>query len=160
VAVSFRYAGVGARATPYRVCQRMTAIAVRLQARGYTLRSGGAVGADQAFEAGAGEAKEIFRPEDATEEAMAIAASVHPAWDRCSPIAKRLHGRNAFQVLGRTLDDPSDFVVCWTADGTAIGGTATAIRIAELHGIPVFNLHDPAAIDRLAQIVQRNATAR
>lgn len=150
------YAGVGARATPDRICQRMTAIAVRLRVRGYVLRSGGAIGADQAFAAGAGEAKQIFIASDATDQAMAIAARFHPAWDRCSPIAKQLHGRNAFQVLGKTLDDPSRFVVCWTADGKASGGTGTAIRIAEAHGIPVFNLHDPDALDRLAVLIAQS----
>lgn len=138
----------------------MTVIARRLRALGYLLRSGDAVGADRAFAEGAGSAKQIFLPHDATDAAMKIAASVHPAWELCSDIAKRLHGRNAFQVLGKTLDDPSKFVICWTANGQAIGGTATAIRIAELHGIPVFNLHDPTALDRLALIVHENRTAR
>lgn len=150
------YAGIGARATPGRVCIRMTAIAVRLRARGYVLRSGGAIGADKAFEAGAGQHKQIFIAKDATEEAMAIAARFHPAWDMCSDYAKRLHGRNVFQVLGETMDDPSRFVVCWTADGKASGGTGTAIRIAEAHGVPVFNLHDPDALDRLAVLIAQS----
>jgi hypothetical protein len=31
-------------------------------------------------------------------------------------------------------------VVCWTEGGLAVGGTATAIKLAERRGIPVVNL--------------------
>ena len=46
------YAGVGSRDTPPEVLARMTGIATKLYYLGYVLRSGGAPGADQAFEAG------------------------------------------------------------------------------------------------------------
>jgi hypothetical protein len=42
-------------------------------------------------------------------------------------------------VLGHDLRSPSRFVVCWTADGRATGGTGQAIRIAEAYAVPVFN---------------------
>lgn len=64
----------------------------------------------------------------------------HPAWDRCSQYAKNLHARNAAIILGKGLDDPVKFVVCWTKDGKATGGTGQGIRIAESLCIPVFNL--------------------
>lgn len=142
------YTGVGSRSTPRDIQDIMTALAKKLQAEGWTLRSGGADGADAAFERGAGTRKEIFRASDATPEAMEIARRHHPAWDRCSFYARRLHGRNAFQVLGRSLDAPSGFLVCWTPDGCTgsadrsvrTGGTGTAIAIAESVGVPVFNL--------------------
>ncbi len=64
--------------------------------------------------------------------------------------AMHLHVRNTFQVLGPNLDDPSDFVVCWTPDGAekaedtseVTGGTGTAIRIASTYEIPVYNLRN------------------
>ncbi|MBB6125422.1 DUF736 family protein [Sphingobium subterraneum] len=51
--------------------------------------------------------------------------------------------RNVFQVLGPVLDAPADFVLCWTADGEASGGTGQAIRIAAAHGVPVYNFQRP-----------------
>ncbi len=145
------YTGVGSRDTPPSMLQLMTRIAARLALDGYTLRSGGAVGADQAFEQGA-TLKAIFFAHDATPAAMNVAAALHPAWNRCSPFARRLHGRNAFQVLGAALDSPSDFLICWTADGCIhhnartinTGGTGTAISIASTNGVPVHNLSLPA----------------
>ena len=35
---------------------------------------------------------------------------------------------------------------CWTPGGEAVGGTATAIKVATAHGIPVFNLHNPTPL--------------
>lgn len=141
------YAGIGSRETPEHILNQMHAIAVELQARGFTLRSGGAAGADTAFERGAGIRKEIYRPEHVTPEALALAEKHHPAWHRCSDHAKLLLARNGFQVLGPDLRSPSLFVVCWTKDGKASGGTGQAIRIAEHHGIPVFNLKAKEAQD-------------
>ena len=55
------YAGIGSRETPKNKCRLMTKIAKILSGK-YTLRSGGADGADSAFEAGAGDNKQIFLP--------------------------------------------------------------------------------------------------
>lgn len=149
------YTGVGSRKTPPAILHLMRLLADKLASMGYTLRSGGAEGADSAFEDGA-TAKEIYRPEDATPMALKMAAAVHPKWGYCSGYAKRLHARNCFQVLGRELDTPSCMLICWTPDGAtcaaectfvpggvSTGGTATAIRLAELHDVPVRNLARP-----------------
>jgi hypothetical protein len=142
------YTGVGSRTTPDNVLALMRSIAIVLRNQGYILRSGGAKGADTAFESGAGEQKEIYYASDATKDAMDIASIYHPAWNKCSSFAKKLHGRNAFQVLGRSLGYPSEFLICWTLDGCmshperswGTGGTGTAISIAWANGIPVENL--------------------
>lgn len=47
------YAGVGARKTPQYILAFMTTVAKALTERGWVLRSGGADGADSAFEEGA-----------------------------------------------------------------------------------------------------------
>ena len=86
---------------------------------------------------------------------MKIAAPLHPAWNRCSPSVRKLHGRNAAILLGKTLDRPVDAVVCWSERGAVTGGTGMAIRIAQAHGIPVFNLGtiaQRAVCERLAAI--------
>ena len=56
------YTGIGARRTPPEVLALMTRAAFALLKRGYVLRSGHAIGADSAFERGAGEGKQIFLP--------------------------------------------------------------------------------------------------
>lgn len=147
------YTGVGSRQTPKAVLASMTRIATRLRDEGYILRSGGAVGADTAFEQGAGAQRSLvylpwrrFRDHaspyfSVSKEAQAIAARHHPAWHLLNQHARLLHGRNVYQVLGLSLDTKSDFVICWTKDGRPTGGTATAIRIAQAYGISVYNLH-------------------
>jgi hypothetical protein len=47
------YAGIGSRETPSDVCSQMTELAKQLDAENWILRSGGAKGADSAFENGA-----------------------------------------------------------------------------------------------------------
>lgn len=153
------YAGIGSRKTPQDVCRLMTNVARRLYIRGYTLRSGGAIRADRAFEAGSMARKEIYRPKDATEESMAIAERHHPAWEECDDAARRLLGRNVFQVLGRDLHSPSHFVACWTADGKDSGGTGLAIRLALSENIPVFNFHDPDQLRRLGVFLKATSYA-
>ncbi len=61
--------------------------------------------------------------------------------------ALKLMARNSYQVLGRDLKSPSEFLICWTPDGylTAVertdgtGGTDQAIAIADFYRIPVLN---------------------
>jgi len=117
----------------------MARVARYLRAEGYTLRTGGAEGADQAFMSGAG-TYHCYLSSVATPESMALAATYHPAWHKCDEFARRCHGRNAMIVLGSDLKAPVDFVICWTPDGKAVGGTAMGIHIAQAKKILVFNL--------------------
>jgi len=148
---SLYYAGVGSRETPQNILVLMADLAEQLGALGHTLRSGGAIGADRAFEKGADRGnypKEIFYAKDCTTECMGISKLYHPAWSRLSEYAKQLHGRNVLQILGEDLQTPVEFVVCWTPDGCVdhttrtikTGGTGTAISVASERNIPVFNL--------------------
>lgn len=144
------YTGVGSREVPPEILTLMNRFAQMEQSFGNILRSGGAKGSDSAFEAGAGNLKEIYYANQANEAAMEIAKYFHPAWHKCSNYARRLHGRNAFQVLGMDLNTPSKFLICWTPDGCkshatrnyTTGGTGTAISIAEAHGVPIVNLYN------------------
>lgn len=157
------YAGIGSRETPADICELMVAIAGWLQRKNFTLRSGGAVGADRAFALGAWSNKELFLPwigfnghfdspridPDVALRAVKIAEQFHPAWEKCNAGARKMHTRNVYQILGADLETPSQFVVCWTKDGKASGGTGQALRIAASINIPIFNLHDPEAQYRL-----------
>lgn len=134
------YTGVGSRNTPPGVLATMQKLGKRLAELGYTLRSGSAQGADQAFETGCDlvldSNKQIFLPWPSFEssfraihghtnfdrplrEAHRIAASVHPAWSQMEQGPKALHARNVHQVLGPLLDEEtkSSFVICWTPNG-------------------------------------------
>lgn len=148
------YTGIGSRATPHKVMMRMTKIAHE-RARAdthfaWTLRSGAAEGADEAFEAGAkGTRKEIwlpwprFRGHASTllpsPAAFELAAAVHPNWAACSEAARKLHARNCHVVLGVDLKTPSLELICWTPGGELVGGTATALRLAMTWGIRITN---------------------
>lgn len=155
-----KYAGIGSRETPADVLDNMTNLAMFYADMGYWLRSGGAKGADTFFEYGADEAeaydptrKEIFTANDCTPEAREFSSQYHPNWGACKPWARNLHGRNAMILMGRNLDDPVDFVVCWTPDAKLSGGTAQGIRIAQAHDIPVYNLGNPELLGLLRTIV-------
>lgn len=121
---------------------------------GWVLRSGGAEGADQAFEFGHDRVhkdfKQIFYANDCTPEAMAIARQFHPVWYKLKEFPRKLHGHNAMQILGPDVNNPvkSQFMVCWTPDRCLshkwrtirTGGTGTAISIADYYGVRIYNL--------------------
>lgn len=162
------YSGIGSRETPNDALEIMKWLAFELFEKGYILRSGGAQGADQAFEIGLANAEcnktkiqnaaEIYLPwdnfEEATrtwinpirkepqEEAYEIAANFHPAWGRLSFGAKKLHARNVHQIFGYDVTQPyfSEFVICWTKNAKGGGGTGQAIRIAKEFDVPVYDL--------------------
>lgn len=170
------YAGIGSRRTPPHILRIMHDLAHRLSTDGWTLASGGAAGADHAFADGAGEANRLIYipwpgfnglyPTPGNSFATVILADApslrthaqhhHPAWHRCSPGARKLHGRNAAILLGQTLDRPVDFVICWTPGGLPQGGTGLGIRIAVAHSIPVYNLASNTGDDVLRIIQDRH----
>ena len=148
------YAGVGSRETPEAMLVYFRHLAGVLETSGYTLRSGGAPGADSAFEQGVFKLKEIFLPWKGfngnasplyrlPELAFTLAEKFHPAWPKLKPAVRCLMARNVLQVLGPNCDSPSAFVVCWTKDASGAGGTGQAIRIARAYRIPVFDFGDP-----------------
>lgn len=152
------YTGVGSRSTPPHILEIMTNLARKLALEGWILRSGGAQGADSAFEYGAtlvNGPKEIYRTSDANKAALEMASTIHPAWHRCSDYVRKLHARNCFQVLGRDLRTPSSFLVCWTLGGADIGGTRTAIVLARNHNIEVINLGFAEQLNRITQYLQQ-----
>lgn len=152
------YAGIGSRTTPPEILVQCTRIACELEKLGFTLRSGGAEGADKAFAAGVKDPynKVILRPKDSTREAEDLAETIHPAWHQCNSYARQLHGRNCQIILGERLDQPSEFVLAYTLDEEQ-GGTSLGIRLARLRGIPVFNLADSQAAGVLQEFLSAPA---
>lgn len=151
------YTGIGSRECPSEICAKMTKLAKYLAGKKYILRSGGADGADKAFEQGVWvpRLKEIYLPWKGFNgsnsllfishpDAEAIAKKYHPRWNDLGSGAKKLHTRNVHQILGKDLKTPSKFVICWTSDGKISGGTGQAMRIAKDMNIPIFNLRNQA----------------
>lgn len=169
------YAGIGSRKTPENVLRDMSLLGRSLASSDHNivLRSGAAGGADMAFEAGCHQSKggkQIFLPwsgfngrstleegvmvlaDEFVAQAEDIASKAHPAWHRCSQGARRMHTRNVAQVLGPDLKTPSSFVICWTPNGDSSGGTGQAIRIAQAHSIPVFDMGSMELADVISSI--------
>lgn len=147
------FAGIGSRYTPTNVQNQMREISQFLTARDWTLTSGGAPGADDAFESTA-KKKRIFLPWDGFNGRVADGKDYivpefdyafarlyyNKSWKSLSEKGKKLMARNSCQVLLDRLDRPVDAVFCWTLDGREIGGTSQAMRIARAYTIPIINL--------------------
>ena len=135
---SFAYAGVGSRQTPPGILEAMADIAQTLGDAGTALSTGGAHGADKAFETGAlrtdapitvhtpwpgyngyrpGRDPEtdidVVHPKPAsTVEGRAyidLARDNHPYWNRCSRGARALFLRNV-SILAGALDDDGEML--------------------------------------------------
>lgn len=195
------FAGIGSRETPIEIQKSMYKVCKWLEEKGYTLRSGEALGADKACEGATQpwekedvlfgtkeftksknkvtkwaeyeegkknvliKRKETFKSSDANDIVRSIAKEVHPAGDKLQGIALDLMARNTYQVFGKELDTPVDFVLCWTPlnkkgevvehhnqrDGTT-GGTGQAISMASLKGIPVINMANPEWKKKLTEV--------
>jgi len=132
-----------------------------LALRGWVLRSGGADGADWAFDWGCGLVRgesEIFFATDAKKWALKEAVNYVPlgrppftTWRRRS---QQFAARNMMQVLGRDQTQPVKFVLCYfpgkVFDG---GGTGYAVRCALKHGIKVYNLRVAAVRDKVEDLI-------
>lgn len=145
------YTGVGARATPKDILKIMNDISLFLSKKGYVLRSGGANGADIAFES-CSIRKNIYLPwrgfnnnksdfYNIPERYYNIAEGFLDNWKYMKPSVKKLMARNVQQVIGHDEDIIlSDFLICYTSNGETIGGTGFAIRLAEYYNVPILNL--------------------
>lgn len=158
------YTGIGSRETPKEIGELINKIAVKLEELDYTLRSGGAQGADTYF-AEKVKNKEIFVPwksfgegiiPQETKFAHNLLKEIHPAYDKLSQGALKLHLRNVNQVLGKDLKTPSQFLICWAKtdkQGVPLGGTRTAWMIAKIYDIPCFNLAIEEDYNRIIKLL-------
>ncbi len=171
--MSVYYTGIGSRETPDEVLQMMIKIGAMCAKKSFILRSGGADGADKAFEQGCdkfnGE-KEIYLPwkgfngsqsslYDLPKSHLAeeMAFKYHPNLYASKPPVVKLMTRNSYQVMGGDLKTKSSFVVCYCAvseNGKLIGGTSQALRIAKDKNIPIFNLYFKDQLELFKQFVQ------
>lgn len=169
------YAGIGNRDTPDSILELITQIAKRLWKVGlYDLRTGAADGADQAFMQGTMRA-EIYVPwhqyngfpmhHAIPKEAERLALEHNPHWrnsdgkeKNITKGVKALHARNMMIISGPHLDEPVDFVLCFTRDGCDsrqtrthdTGGTGSAISYADSLGVPIVNLAHKNSLEYLS----------
>ena len=170
----YYYAGIGSRQTPNEILNLMKELAQYLELHHWILRSGGAIGADSAFESGVQDPahKQIFYANDIPNNkygnaniALKLVDAFHPASNKLSQYARYLMARNSYQVLGTDLvlknntlefSSPSDLIICWTKAGKEIGGTSQAIRIAKYAGIPILNLGNSKTLEITTNSLREN----
>lgn len=166
------YAGIGARATPTEICDIMTQLAGKLEERNWWLRSGGASGADFAFQRGVKEKAQIilpwknfnleyqkqfpqhdYRVFDRSPEVL-DSLRFHPNAANLKESVKCMMMRNYRQIRG--LNEPdSSFVICWTKKGEEKGGTGQALRLANHFKITVYNLGKPDILEKMKRFLQK-----
>ena len=133
--------GIGSRETPREILEVMRKVCKKMVLQGYTLRSGGADGADAYCAYGWGDAwsedaevpdAEIYIPwsgfnnlkvgqknvvlvQDTRiiQSAHKLLKQVHPAFDKLTRGPLALHTRNCFQVLGADLCTKSSIVLAY-----------------------------------------------
>jgi hypothetical protein len=152
---------IGSRRTPIEICNIMSLIGERLQNK-YILRSGAAIGADQAFEKNVKpENKCIYTVKnfDYSQENYDLCYSeLMSIWDKdlnfdlYEKYNQILLLRDINQVLGskNTSLEKSKFLICYTPhenyNKRDVGGSRIAIRCALKHGIKVHNLVNPETL--------------
>lgn len=163
------YTVAAPREMPAEVLEQFAKIARKMDALGYTVRTGGGDGADDIVAQNAAKI-ELYLPwkkfngkvgvvEKPTEEAQALAKKAHPAYDKVKETVQLLIARASHLVLGTNLRDPVKFIVCYSEDGVEEAAKRTAktgpagqlITIAKEHNIPIFNLKNGNAMSRLVE---------
>lgn len=159
------YTGIGSKQTPPNILLAMYKIARILNRHNFILRSGASIGADTAFEKGAGENKEIYLPWryfnshpsklfTPSRVSYGIASRLHPHFKDLSRGAQALNARNVQQILGVNADTPSEFVICWTPSGKKEGDEGRTMLYAEHYGIPIYNLQNDVDVIKLWTLIE------
>ncbi len=97
---------------------------------------------------------------DVYDRAQAMALAARGSWNGLVQSGIELHTRNAFQVMGRTLDTPSRFTVLWAEpigrQGKVRGGTNTANVISQKHGVEVLNLYHSTTLKKMWSMIVKH----
>lgn len=166
------FVATGNQNAPDSVVDRIIAMVKELEQFGFTLRTGGLNGIDDAVEKvskkpelvlpwnnfNGKQSKNYFN----TRQSFDIAKMFHPAFDGLSEKVRPFLAKNARMVLGKNLDSAAMFIICWTDDGAELrhevtartGNTGHVIAIASGRKIPVFNFHKPDAEMRLRNFLE------
>lgn len=142
-------------------------IAELLNDRKYTIRIGGNKDFDEYFEKEALK-KEIHLPWRGfnekeskltfnSDQAMHLAKLHSPVFDTLPNAVKAIITRNVRVMLGKDLKSPALFTIIWSPDGCEhnknrsikTGNVGILVSLSSLLRIPVFNLANPNAMERL-----------
>ena len=165
------YVGIGPQTAGEAVIEMSKAFATAMAEMKWTLRSGGAEGMDEAFEAGCDSVqgtKEIFIPDagfrkrnnstdkivhtlDKHLNAIQQAKPFFPTWDKLGTTTQMFLVRNVFALFGEKLNKPANLVVTWNQyEGT---GSFQLLQMAKTAGIPAFNLAEPGQMEAVEELV-------
>jgi len=158
------YAGIGSRKISSEEEQLIIKIATKLSTAGIVVYSGNAEGSDISFQKGSGGKCVLLLPwkmfntkrydvaqsianidVGETSEGKLSISKYHPNPSALSFGGRCMMARNWHQIMGYEEYPKVSFVVCCAGrdyDGNIVGGTGQACRIAEEHGIPIFNIRD------------------
>lgn len=148
------YTGICNQRPPSSACQLLDRVAAFLAREKFTLRSGASGKGELVLEKAAvfaGGKTEIYLPWPGynhhasrlfkiPREAFGVAASFEPRWMYFGKPARRVAARGCVQLLGKELDRPSRFLICWTEYGSGSGNCELALRIASANDIPALDL--------------------
>lgn len=95
-------------------------------------------------------------------EAASLVKQFMPTFEGLKPAVQKIIGCNAHVVMGQDLRSPVRFLIVWSEDGledaknrTAKSGyMGTPVSIASSLRIPVFNLKNPDAVERLWKFLE------
>jgi hypothetical protein len=166
------YGGLCNPDAPDSVMSQMKTLAERLEAKGYTLRTNGAKGGEASMEAGSSDVEAHIpwrnfnehpsKLNRTTDEAKAVIRQFAPGFDGLKPAVQTIIASKAHVILGKDLKNPIQFLICWTQDGAETmaqrnaktGYIGVGIALAASLKIPVFNLKNPDALERLKQFLE------
>jgi len=154
----------GSRDAPPEVLGNLTKIAEFFAKKGWVLRTGGAIGCDEAARLGFVKAEkesniQLYLPWQGynnhyngilhTEENWKIASQYVKHWDNLKLNHKIFHARNVGILLGSDNQTLSHLAVCWTPEGEVVGGSATGIEISKKEKIVLFNIGSKTGLTKL-----------
>lgn len=166
------YAGTGNVGAPPDILTQIKKLTRELDVHGYTTRTGGMEGCEEAFETSA-QKLELHLPWKnfnnkqsefafTSKQALAIAKLYHPTFDGLSFSIQAIIAKNIKILLGKDLKSAARFLLCWSEDGVETialrtaktGNVGHAIAAANSLKIPVFNLGKPDAEKRLREFLE------
>jgi hypothetical protein len=166
------FVATGNRDTPRDIIDKMRSISAELEQYSFTLRVGGLDGPDEALET-AVKNPELYLPFKGfnnkeskntfnTTQNMDVAKIFQPGFDSLKPGIQAFLGKNVRMTLGKNMDSPAMFILCWTEDGAErasecsvkTGNMRHIIAIASAMKIPVFNLGKNDAEMRLRKYLE------
>jgi hypothetical protein len=137
--------------------------------KGWVLRTGGAIGIDDAglngFKKVANSKVELYLPWQGynnhyngilhTPENWEAASKYVGHWDQLKLNHRIFHARNVALILGSDNETPSTVAVCWTPEGKEVGGSCTGILVCKDKGIPLFNLGSKTGLTKLRKYCKK-----